>query len=187
MKKNLGSMMGLYPAPVTVIGTVVDGRVNWVNIAHVGVIGVDRLMVSMGKSHYSNVGIRLHRMCSVNLVSEAMIQAADYVGLHSGKTVDKSEVFAHFFGELAQAPLIEVSPVAMACVVEDIYETLTHDNFILRPVETYVESSCLTPGGAIDFERVRPVLFEMGSRRYLETGKVLGKAWQEGKAFTSSR
>ena len=38
-KKNLGKVFALYPTPDTVIGTVVDGKVNWLNIAHLGVVG----------------------------------------------------------------------------------------------------------------------------------------------------
>lgn len=28
MKKNIGSVVGLYPTPSTIIGTVVEGKVN---------------------------------------------------------------------------------------------------------------------------------------------------------------
>ncbi len=38
MQKNIGSVMGLYPTPVTVVGTVSEGRVNWLPVAHVGVV-----------------------------------------------------------------------------------------------------------------------------------------------------
>lgn len=39
MQKDMGAVMGLYPTPVTVVGTVLeDGRINWLPIAHVGVV-----------------------------------------------------------------------------------------------------------------------------------------------------
>lgn len=37
MKKKTGAGNLLYPMPVTLIGTMVDGRVNFINIAHVGI------------------------------------------------------------------------------------------------------------------------------------------------------
>jgi flavin reductase (DIM6/NTAB) family NADH-FMN oxidoreductase RutF len=183
MKKNIGAVVGLYPTPVTVVGTVVDGRVNWINIVHVGIIGLDRIMISMGKTHYSNKGIKANKTCSINIVNKALIEAADYVGLYSGKTVDKSEVFPYYFSELENAPLIEAAPVAMACIVEDIYETMTHDNFIVRPIHTYVESDYLNEEGQIDFEKVSPILFEMGCKQYMTTGNTIGKGWLIGELF----
>lgn len=186
MKTNIGSVVGLYPTPVTVIGTVVDGRTNWINIAHVGVIGVDLMMLSIGKTHFSNKGIRKHKTCSINLVHEDLLLAADYVGIHSGKSVDKSEIFPYYYGELENAPLIENAKVAMACIVEDIYETMNHDNFIVRPVHTYVETDCLNDSGGIDFEKASPILFEMSNRQYLSVGKVLGTCWSLGNGFDAA-
>jgi flavin reductase (DIM6/NTAB) family NADH-FMN oxidoreductase RutF len=43
MKKNLGSVLALYPAPVTVVGTMVNGKPNWLLAAHVGILGHDRM------------------------------------------------------------------------------------------------------------------------------------------------
>ena len=51
--KNVGSVVGLYPTPDTVVGTVQNGRVNWMNVAHVGVWGFDCMMLSIGKPHYT--------------------------------------------------------------------------------------------------------------------------------------
>ena len=46
-KKNIGSKLALYPMPVTVVGAEVNGKVNWLLVAHVGIIGHDRILVSM--------------------------------------------------------------------------------------------------------------------------------------------
>ena len=45
MQKEIGAVMGLYPTPVTVVGTVVEGRVNWLTIAHVGVVDQSRFVL----------------------------------------------------------------------------------------------------------------------------------------------
>ena len=37
-KKNLGSILALYPTPVTIIGAMVEGKPNWMLVAHVGII-----------------------------------------------------------------------------------------------------------------------------------------------------
>ena len=67
-KKNIGNLLALYPKPMTVVGAEVEGKVNWLVVGHTGIIGHDRILVSMSKSHYTNQGIRrfqetLHQPC----------------------------------------------------------------------------------------------------------------------------
>ena len=57
-KKNLGNLLALYPKPMTVIGAEVEGKVNWLVVGHTGIIGHDRIVVSMSKSHHTNRGIK---------------------------------------------------------------------------------------------------------------------------------
>jgi flavin reductase (DIM6/NTAB) family NADH-FMN oxidoreductase RutF len=181
--KNVGSVVGLYPTPDTVVGTVQNGRVNWMNVAHVGVWGFDRMMLSIGKPHYTAKALHVGANLSVNLVDEAMLVKADYVGIVSGETADKSEVFPIFRGQLPDAPLIENAPVAMECVIEEIHETKTHLNCIVRPVNTYVREDALSENGKIDFEKIHPILFEMQQARYLRSGDAAGRCWNMGKSL----
>lgn len=184
MKKNLGAVVGLYPTPVTVVGTEIEGKVNWINICHIGVVGLDKIMLSMNKGHYSNQGIKANKTASVNLVNQDMLVAADYVGLASGHKVDKSEVFEYFSGELEGAPMIKNSPVCMECELVDNYETETHDNFIFKVVNTYADENVLSDSGKISYEKVNPVLFEMPQTSYLSLGNVVAKCWNEGRKYT---
>ena len=186
MKKNIGSVIGLYPTPTTIVGTVIGDKVTWINIAHIGIIGLDSIMLSMRKSHYSNEGIKKNKTVSVNLVSEDMLIEADYVGIVSGKSVDKSQVFKYHMGELKNAPIIDKSPLAMECEVVDIYDTKDYDNFILKVIHTHVEEDMLDESGNINYEKVRPILFEMPTRSYLKTGDVVAKCWNIGKEYNNS-
>lgn len=97
-KRDLGSLPALYPKPLTVIGAVVEGKVNWLIVGHTGIIGHDRILVSMNRNHYTNRGIRKSGKLSINLVSREMLPKADYVGSVSGASVDKSEVFDFHWG-----------------------------------------------------------------------------------------
>jgi flavin reductase (DIM6/NTAB) family NADH-FMN oxidoreductase RutF len=181
--KNVGSIVGLYPTPDTVVGTVQNGKVNWMNVAHVGVWGIDCMMLSIGKPHYTAKALRVGANLSVNLVDEAMLVKADYVGIVSGEAVDKSDVFPIFHGQLPDAPLIENAPVAMECVIQEIHETKTHLNCIVRPVSTYVREDVLAENGRIDFEKIHPILFEMQQTRYLRSGDAVGRCWNIGKSL----
>lgn len=55
MKRNIGSVLALYPMPVVVVGTMINQKPNWLLVAHVGIIGHDRIMISCAKQHYTPV------------------------------------------------------------------------------------------------------------------------------------
>ena len=179
-KKNLGNLLALYPKPMTVVGAEVEGKVNWLVVGHTGVIGHDRILVSMSKSHYTNQGIKKSKRLSVNLVSREMLPKADYVGSVSGATVDKSEVFAYHIGE-NDTPVIDASPLTMECEVVDIYETDGFDNFICAIVNTYAASDVLDSDGKLDYTKLKPVLFEFPTYSYLATGEIIGKCLNPDK------
>ena len=65
MKKNIGKSLALYPTPLVVVGTMVNGKPNYVLVGHVGIIGHDRIMVSLAKPHYTNQGIKETRALTV--------------------------------------------------------------------------------------------------------------------------
>ena len=179
MKKQIGNALALYPTPLVVVGAMVEGRPNWVLVGHIGIIGHDRVMVSLAKPHFTNQGIRESKALSINLVDEAMLPKADYVGCVSGSKTDKSQVFAHQIG-LTGAPLIDAAPVSMDCAVVDIYETPGFESFICKIEATYAEGAVLTPEGKIDYRALKPVLFEFPTYEYLKTGEVLGKCRHMG-------
>ena len=173
-KRNLGSLLALYPKPMTVVGAEVEGKVNWLVVGHTGIIGHDRVLVSMSKSHYTNKGIRKTKKLSINLVSRDMLPKADYVGSVTGAEVDKSGAFEYHWGENG-TPVIDASPLTMECNVEDIYETEGFDNFICSIANTYAAPEVLDSEGKLDYTKLKPVLFEFPTYSYLATGEVIGK------------
>ena len=180
MKKDLGSVLALYPTPLMIVGAMVNGQPNWVLVGHMGIMGHDRIMVSPAKSHYTNQGIRDTRVLSVNIVDEALLPKADYVGCVSGSKTDKSKVFSYSIGQ-NNAPLIDEAKLSMECTVENIYETKGFDNFILKIDHTYAEESILNESGKIDYGVFKPILFEMPGYTYLKTGDTAAKCMTLGK------
>ena len=173
-KRNIGNKLALYPMPVTVVGAEVNGKVNWLLVAHTGIIGHDRILVSMSNRHYTNQGIKASRKLSVNMVSRTMLSKADYVGSVSGTDTDKSHVFQFHWGENG-TPVIDESPLTMECDVVDIYETEGFDNFICSIANTYAIPEMLNDKGKLDYTRLKPVLFEFPAYSYIATGEVIGK------------
>lgn len=174
MKKNIGSLLALYPTPVTVIGAMNDEKPTWTLVAHIGIIGHDRVLVSLAAPHFINGCIKQTKKLSINLVNEALLPAADYVGSVSGAKADKSAVFEYELGS-AGTPMISKSPLAMECNVEDVYNTPNFESFICSIDSTYVAEEHLDERGKIDYNTLKPVLFEFPTYQYLRTGEVIGK------------
>lgn len=42
MKENIGTGVALYPTPLVVVGTMVNGKPNYLLVGHLGIIGHDR-------------------------------------------------------------------------------------------------------------------------------------------------
>lgn len=175
MKKNLGAKLALYPMPLTVIGAMNGEKPTWTLVAHVGIMGHDRLLVSLAKAHDINERIITTGKLSINMVSEELLPKADYVGSVSGAKVDKSEVFEYEMSENG-TPIIKNSPLVIECEVVDNYDANNgFDNFIVKFTGTYVEESNLDENGKISYRVMKPVLFEFPTYEYLATGDVIGK------------
>ena len=174
MKKNVGKLLALYPMPVTVIGAMNEDNPTWTLVAHVGIIGHDRVLVSLAAPHFINECIKKTNKLSKNIVDEGFLPEADYVGSVSGKNKDKSKVFEYELGE-NKAPIIKKAPLVIECSVEDIYNTPNFESFICTIDATYVEEVHLNSDGKVNYNTLKPVLFEFPTYEYLKTGDVLGK------------
>ena len=179
--RNIGNLIALYPKPMTVVGAEVNGKINWLVVGHTGIIGHDRILVSMSNRHHTNSGIILSGKLSINLVSREMLPQADYVGSVSGNDVDKSAVFAYHLGENG-SPIIDASPLAMECKVEDIYKTEGFDNFICSVVNTYALPEIINDDNKPDYSIFKPVLFDFPTYSYIATGEIIGKCLNLDKA-----
>lgn len=188
MKRKIGNQNVLYPTPVTVVGALVQGKVNFLNVSHVGILNAappHLLSLSMGKGHHTNAGIKENRAFSVNIMAPENLVAADYVGMVSGRSTDKSGVFTVFYGELGTAPLIQECPLSMECRLHDVYDLPTHDIMIGEVVATYADDAVLAEG-RVDIAKARPLLFDMGSRKYWSLGPAVGDCWRAGKKYGGS-
>ena len=182
MRIELGPKNCLYPLPTTLIGANINGKPNFIAIAHVGIMDLGSVSLGMAKAHYTNKGIKENKTFSVNIPSESMVEKTDYCGLVSGREVNKSELFNSFYGKLKTAPMIEECPINMECELIKTVDFPNHDIFIGRIVETYCDDRVLE-NGVIDFSKVKPILFVMNDRSYWKLGRKLAKAWDVGKKF----
>jgi flavin reductase (DIM6/NTAB) family NADH-FMN oxidoreductase RutF len=182
--KRLGVVNALYPMPTTLVGATVAGRPNFITIAHVGIMNHGKpqfISLGMAKVHYTNAGIKENKTFSVCIPSEDLMVKTDYCGITTGKTTDKAALFELFYGELKTAPMILACPVCMECRLERIVDFPTHDVFVGEIVETYARESVLGKDGGVDIAKLKPLLFDMSSKKYWSLGKALGNCWNAGK------
>lgn len=174
MKKSIGSQLALYPTPATIIGAMNGDRPTWTLVAHVGIIGHDRVLVSLAESHFINSIIKKNKKLSINIVDEGILPQADYSGSVSGAKTDKSSLFGYETGE-AGTPVIQKSPLVMECEVVDEYHSPGFESFICTISDTCVEEKHLDEAGKINYHTLKPVLFEFPTYEYMKTGEVIGK------------
>jgi len=179
---SIGPVNALYPMPTTLVGSTVNGKPNFLAVAHVGILTHQYVSIGLGKIHYSNAGIHENRTFSICLPSKELMVETDYCGIMSGKKTDKSALFDIFFGELNTAPMIRQCLINMELKLHEVLDYSTHDIFIGELVQTYADDGVLTNKG-IDIEKLQPLLFDMSSKKYWSLGQPVGNCWNVGKAL----
>ena len=180
MKKQLGPANCLYPSLTVLAGANVNGKPNFLTIAHVGIMTLGEISLGINKSHYTNSGIKENKTFSVNIPSQDLVRETDYCGIMTGKNTDKASLFEVFYGELKTAPMIQGCPVNMECELVRTVDFPSHDVFVGRVMASYCDENVLT-GGALDLSKVRPLLFDMATKQYFALGAPVAKCWSIGK------
>ncbi len=183
--KPIGPVNALYPMPTTLVGTIVDDKPNFLAVAHVGILNhgtPQYLSIGLHQSHYSNAGIHANRTFSICLPPEKRMVETDYCGIMTGRKTDKAALFDVFYGELKTAPMIRACPVNMELALHDVLKFESHEIFVGQLVQTYADDD-VHRDGVIDISRLKPLLFDMASKKYWSLGAVLGQCWGAGKAL----
>lgn len=184
MKKiSIGKYPYVYPIPTVLLGADIDGRPNYCTVGNCGIISVHPAVVyvSSDRSHYTNVGIKKSGKFSLNFPSTTLCQKADYCGLVSGRSVDKSTVFTTFYGDTKTAPMIEECPVNVACSVIQVVEIHKMEVFIADVVEAYANDDCLVDGKP-NIKKIDPLIYSVKGN-YWSIGNEIAKPFSIGKNY----
>jgi flavin reductase (DIM6/NTAB) family NADH-FMN oxidoreductase RutF len=168
--------------PITLIGSAVAGRENFMTVAFISRVSMDPPLISMGlnKKSATRETVLETGEFSVNFPPAAMVAEADYCGLVSGKSTDKSRLFEVFYGSLPSAPMIRNCPLSFECRVVETHDFASHTCFIAEIVATHLDKTCLTDGKP-DPVKINPVVLTMPDNHYWTLGKPVGTAWNAGK------
>lgn len=182
-RKSIGSNVFVYPMPVALVGSMVDGRPNFMAVGWISRVNASPPLLSVGinKKHHTVRGIVESGAFSVNVPSEGMMDRVDYCGLVSGRDEDKSRLFDIFYKNL-RVPMIRECPLCLECRLWKTVELPSNDLFIGEIVESYALESCLSEGKP-DLGKMRPLLLTMPDNSYWTVGNRAGRAWEAGRGL----
>ena len=189
MKKvNIGRNVSIYPMPVTLVGSMVEGKPNFMAVAWITRVNATPplLAVSLNKPRHTAKGIRENKTFSVNFPGVNMVEQTDYCGLASGRESDKSGLFEVFYGDLKTAPMIKSCPLSLECRLADIFELPTNDLFIGEIVNGYADQESFAEG-KLDVRKMNPLLLTMPDNSYWKVGDYVGAAWSIGASLRKRR
>lgn len=186
-KVNIGTQAYVMPMATTILGSHLEGRPNFMALGWLTRVNFKPPMlgVAVSQGHGSHKAIVETEEFSVNFPSVEMVEVTDYVGLVSGKRVDKSRLFTLFYGELKAAPMISECPLTMECRLVKRVELPSNSFFIGEIVGAYSEERFLTDSMP-DIKKVKPFLLTMPDNGYWSVGELVGRAWSDGKAVKKS-
>lgn len=179
MDKNM-----FLPMPVTIIGTTIDDRPNFMTAGWVARVNAEpaRIGVSISRDHATADAIIKNGSFSVCVPGHDILSRVDQCGVISGRDFDKSALFSHFYGVLKDVPMIVECPVCMEC---SLHETLSGESnyFFIGNIEAvHADPKCLSGESTLDPEMAGFIILTMPDNRYWSLGMEIGRAWSIGKS-----
>ena len=188
MKKSMGARTLVFPTPVWVVGTYdKEGKPNVMTAAWGGICCSQPpcVAVSLRKATYTYGNLMERKAFTVNVPSEASCREADYIGIVSGKNVDKFAAtgLTPVRSELVDAPYVMEFPLVLECNLLRTVEIGLHTQFIGEIIDVKADESVLGEGGLPDIEKVKPIVYAPEIRSYHGIGRNLGNAYSLGKTI----
>lgn len=171
----------LYPIPAVLVSCAdEEGNANVMTAAWAGTICSDPVMVSVSirKERYSHDIIARTGEFVISLTNRKLARAADYVGVRSGKQIDKFSLegdlkLTKLPSKHIKAPGIAESPVCLECKVKQIIPLGSHDMFIAEVLSTDIDEAYLDENGKFDLGKADLIAYNHGE--YFALGEKLGK------------
>jgi len=181
-KTKLGPQTLVYPMPAVLVGSIVDGKPNFMTAAWCGIACMKppALSVAIHHTRHTLIGIQEQRAFSINVPSTELVKEVDFCGIYSGKKKDKSGVFEVFYGDLQTAPFIRECPVNLECRMTHSLDLGSHSLVVGEIAETHIDEHCLTDRKP-DPVKIDPLIFLPAVQQYGKLGELIAKEFQVGK------
>ena len=179
----------LYPLPAVMVSCkygdsddpqcpnpALSGKPNIITVAWAGTVCTNppMLSISVRPERYSYHMIEASGEFVVNLTTEALVRAADYCGVRSGRDVDKFKELrlTPQASRVVSVPGIAESPVNIECRVRQILPLGSHHMILADVVAVTVDADAIDERGKFHLNRTGLVSYSHGE--YFLLGKKLG-------------
>lgn len=182
-KTKIGNNTFVFPMPVTLLGTMVNGSPNFMALGWVSRVNANPPLIGIGvgRNHYTIEGLDSSGAFTINYPPRSLMKETDFCGIVSGKKTDKSGIFALFYGDKTKAPMISACPLCVECSVTRMVEFETNNFYIGEIVGVYADQGILNEKGNPDIKKLDPFVLTMPDNRYWGIGEPIGEAWSAGK------
>ena len=176
-KVDLKGSVILNPVPVVMVTSRgKDGKDNVFTVGWVGTVCTKppMLSISVRPERLSHKYISETMEFTVNLPTSKLTKAVDYVGVRSGKTVDKIKEmnFTMREGTNVSSPYIDECPVSIECKVKTVLQLGTHDCFIAEVVGSHVNKNLFDEKGKIHLEKADLISYCHGEYFKMDTNPL---------------
>ena len=176
-KVDLKGSVILNPVPVVMVTSRgKDGKDNVFTVGWVGTVCTKppMLSISVRPERLSHKYISETMEFTVNMPTSKLTKAVDYVGVRSGKTVDKIKEmnFTMREGTNVSSPYIDECPVSIECKVKTVLQLGTHDCFIAEVVGSHVNKNLFDEKGKIHLEKADLISYCNGEYFKMDTNPL---------------
>ena len=182
-RKNFGPDHALVttPQPCVMIATWdKDHTPDVMMAAWAGQYDYKQIVVSLSK-HKTTQNLEQTGAFTVSFADLRTMAESDYFGLVSGSKVPDKVAKVGFTvtpSPNVDAPIIDQYPLTLECKVVS-----WSDGILVGEVVNMCADESILTDGKVDLEKLQPVVFDAASMTYRAVGKVVGKAWGDGKIF----
>lgn len=186
MKRSLGKKTLILPAPVWVVGTYDEnGKANVMTVAWGGICcsKPPSVCVSLREATHTYQAIVDREAFTVNVPSADQVKLADYLGIASGRDVDKFDVagLTAVRAEHVDAPLVDEFPLNLECTLIHTVKIGLHTLFVGEIRDVVADESILDGEDRPSIEKLNPPIFSPGETAYFAVGGPIGAAFTIGK------
>lgn len=176
-KVDLKGSVILNPVPVVMVTSRgKDGKDNVFTVGWVGTVCTKppMLSISVRPERLSHKYISETMEFTVNMPTSKLTKVVDYVGVRSGKTVDKIKEmnFTMKEGTNVSSPYIDECPVSIECKVKTVLQLGTHDCFIAEVVGSHVNKNLFDEKGKIHLEKADLISYCHGEYFKMDTNPL---------------
>lgn len=165
------------PLPAVMVDCGDMHKANVLTCAWTGVINTKPpiVYISVRPSRHSHAIIKETGEFVINLTTSKLVRETDFVGVRSGKDMDKIKQCSLTLEEasIVKAPVIAESPLSLECKVREIKNYGTHDMFIADVVAISADERYIDSKGKINLQQAGLLAYSHGE--YFSIGRKLGE------------